>query len=183
PRGTGKSTIVAQAYVLQRILNDPDTAILICNEKLENAQTFLTAIKHQFEHNELFRALFPELIHPDLNKVKWNETEINVNGVPYALQDGTPLRVRTTGRKEPTIRCQGVGAALASQHPDFVLVDDMLSREATENARRGDGQIVKAVNRWVTQLVPLLNHGYQPFPEICFLGTRWFRGDSYEFVE
>lgn len=169
PRGTGKSTLVAQAYVLQRICQDPNIAILIANEKLENAQTFLTAIKWQFTQNELFRALFPELIHSDFNAAKWNESEINVP--------------RTTGRKEPTVRCQGVGAALASQHPDLVVVDDMLSREATENARRGDGQIVKAINRWNTQLQPLLNHGYKPFPEIMWLGTRWFRGDSYEFVE
>lgn len=180
PRGTGKSTLVAQAYVLQRICQDPNIAILIANEKLENAQTFLTAIKHQFVQNELFRALFPELIHEDFNAAKWNESEINVGSGSKQFPD---LKGRTTGRKEPTVRCQGVGAALASQHPDLIIVDDMLSREAAENAKRGDGQIVKAINRWINQLENLLNNGYKPFPEIIFLGTRWFRGDSYEHVE
>jgi hypothetical protein len=169
PRGTGKSTLVSQAYVLQRICRDPEIAVLICNEKLENAKSFLTAIKHQFEQNELFRALFPELIPEDTKKIKWNEEEIVVP--------------RKGGRKEPTIKCQGVGAALASQHPDLIIVDDMLSREAAENARIGEGHITGAINRWVAQLQPLLNQGYQPFPEIVFLGTRWFRGDSYEYVE
>jgi len=169
PRGTGKSTLVSQAYILQRICKDPNIAVLLCNEKLENAQSFLSAIKHQFEQNELFRALFPELIHPDTGKAKWNETEINVP--------------RTTGRKEPTIRCTGVGAALASQHPDLIIVDDMLSREAAENARVGGGHLTGSINRWVAQLQPLLNHGYKPFPEIIVLGTRWYRGDSYEYVE
>jgi hypothetical protein len=169
PRGTGKSTIIAQAYVLQRICQDPNTAILIANEKLDNAQAFLAAIKHQFEHNELFRALFPELIHPDTGKAKWNESEINVP--------------RTSGRKEPTVRCQGAGAALASMHVDLIVGDDIISREAAENARRGDGQIVEAMHRWVSQLVPLLNPGYPPFPEIIFVGTRWFRGDNYEKLE
>lgn len=169
PRGTGKSTLISQAYVLQRICQDPNIAILIANEKLENAQSFLSAIKYQFEQNDLFRALFPELIHADTQKAKWNETEINVP--------------RSTGRKEPTIRCTGVGAALASQHPDLIIVDDMLSREAAENARVGGGHITGAINRWVAQLQPLLNPGYKPFPEIVFLGTRWFRGDSYEYVE
>ena len=150
PRGTGKSTLVSQAYILQRICKDPNIAVLLCNEKLENAQSFLSAIKHQFEQNELFRALFPELIHPDTGKAKWNETEINVP--------------RTTGRKEPTIRCTGVGAALASQHPDLIIVDDMLSREAAENARVGGGHLTGSINRWVAQLQPLLNHGYKPFP-------------------
>lgn len=171
PRGSGKSTIISQAYVVQRIVQDPNIAILICNEKLENAQSFLAAIKHTFEQNELFRALYPEVIHPDIKaaNVKWNDTEINVP--------------RTTGRKEFTVKCQGVGAALASMHPDLILVDDMVSREAAENARRGDGQLTGAINRWVNQLIPLLNQGYQPFPEIIVLGTRWYRGDPYEHVE
>ena len=169
PRGTGKSTLISQAYVLQRICQDPNIAILIANEKLENAQTFLTAIKHQIEQNELFRALYPEIIPPDTKSIKWNESEIVIP--------------RTTGRKESTIKCQGVGAALASMHPDLIIVDDMLSREAAENARMGGGHITGAINRWVAQLQPLLNHGYKPFPEILFLGTRWFRGDSYEYVE
>ena len=169
PRGTGKSTIVSQAYVLQRICADPNVAVLIANEKLENAQSFLFAIKHAIEQNELLRALFPEIIPPDINKAKWNETEIVVP--------------RTTGRKEPTVKCQGVGAALASMHPDLIVVDDMVSREATENARRGDGQLTGAINRWVNELVPLLNQGAVPFPEIIVLGTRWFRGDPYEHVE
>lgn len=169
PRGTGKSTLVSQAYVIQRICQNPDIAILIANEKLENAQTFLAAIKHAFERNELFQALYPEVIPPDFQKAKWNETEIVVP--------------RQTGRKEPTVKCQGVGAALASMHPDLIIVDDMVSREAAENARRGDGELTGAINRWVNQLVPLLNQGATPFPEIIFLGTRWYRGDPYEHVE
>jgi predicted phage terminase large subunit-like protein len=31
--------------------------------------------------------------------------------------------------------------------------------------------------------VPLLNSGYQPFPEVILPGTRWFRGDLYERAE
>ncbi len=170
PRGIGKTTLITQAYVLQRICNDPNTAILICNEKLENAQTFLSAIKWQFEQNELFRALFPELIHQDYNAVKWNESEINV-------------AARKTGRKEPTIKCQGAGAALASMHVDLIVVDDEISREAAENARRGDGGITGAMVRWNAQLVPLLNPGYRPFSEIIWIGTRWYRGDPYEALE
>lgn len=169
PRGTGKSTLITQAYVLQRICRDPNIAVLIANEKLENAQAFLSAIKWQLEQNELLRRLFPELIHEDLSKAKWNESEINVP--------------RTTGRKEPTIKCQGAGAALASMHVDLAIVDDEISREAAENARRGDGQITNAMKRWNAQLPPLLNPGYQPFSEIVWIGTRWFRGDPYELLE
>jgi hypothetical protein len=39
------------------------------------------------------------------------------------------------------------------------------------------------VNRWIHQLVPLLNPNAQPFPELLFIGTRWWYGDCYEHLE
>ena len=169
PRGTGKSSLITQAYAIQCILNDPNTALLISNERLDNAVGFLAAIKGHFESNELFRALFPEVIPPDFNKTTWSEVKTNVP--------------RTTGRIECTITCIGAGGTVTGQHPDKIFADDMISREAMENARRGDGGITQQMNRWVNQLLPLLNAGALPFPEINVIGTRWYRGDSYEHVE
>lgn len=169
PRGIGKSACLTQAYAIQLLLNDPNTAILIANERLDNAVTFLSAIKYHFEQNELFRALFPELIPPEFNKITWSETRINIP--------------RTTGRIETSILCIGAGGTVTGQHPDHIFADDIISREAMENARRGDGGITEQMCRWVNQLEPLLNKGAQPQPSIHFIGTRWFRGDVYEHIE
>src|SRR3990167_96174 len=42
---------------------------------------------------------------------------------------------RASGRKEPSIFVIGVGGTVTGMHPDIIIVDDMISREAAENAR------------------------------------------------
>lgn len=169
PRETGKTTLVTQAYPIQRICANPDISILLCNEKEQNAKDFLSAIKHEFEANEVLRALFPEVIPTDLNATTWSASRIIVQ--------------RASGRKEPTIFVIGVGGTVTGMHPDLIICDDIISREAMENARAGSWQIMHQVNRWIHQLEPLLNSNAAPFPEILFIGTRWWHGDSYEHIE
>jgi len=170
PRGTGKSTLITQGYIIQRILQNPDISILICNERLENATAFLSAIKQEFENNDVIRELFPEII-PDIKarETVWATERIVVK--------------RTVSRKEPTVFCIGTGGTVTGMHPDLIVGDDILSREAAENARTGYADMTGKINRWITQLVPLLSAGAEPFPEILFIGTRWYPGDSYEFIE
>lgn len=169
PRETGKTTLVTQGYVIQRICGNPDISILLTNEKEQNAKDFLSAIKHEFESNELLRALFPELIPPDLNATTWSASRIVVN--------------RSSGRKEPTVFVIGEGGSVTGMHPDLIVNDDIISREAMENARAGSQQIMGQVNRWINQQEPLLNHSAEPFPEIVYIGTRWWYNDSYEYIE
>lgn len=169
PREVGKTTCITQGYPIQRICGNPNVSIMLANEKEQTAKDMLSAIKWQFEHNELLRALFPEIIPDDLNDTTWSASRITVK--------------RASGRKEPTIFVIGVGGTVTGMHPDIIIVDDAISREAMENARAGSWQIVHQVNRWINQLDPLVNKGATPFPEIIFIGTRWWHGDSYEHIE
>ncbi len=169
PRETGKTTLITQAKPIWRLCQDPEWSTLIVNEKANVAESFLGSIKKEFENNEMLRSLFPEIIPPDFQKAKWNNSEIE-----------TP---RKTNRKEPSIFTTGVGGTLTGMHPDEILVDDMISKDAMENARRGAWQIMHETNRWINQLKPLVNKGAKPFPSITFIGTRWWLGDSYEHVE
>jgi predicted phage terminase large subunit-like protein len=169
PRGTGKSALITQAYTLQRLCADQNLAVLIANERLENAVAFLAAIKQQVEQNELLQSLFPEIVPANYNETTWSTTKI--------------LLPRTSGRQEPSILCIGSGGTVTGMHPDLIIADDIISREAMENARRGDGNLTDQMVRWLAQLVPLLNSGYEPFPEILLAGTRWYRGDVYERAE
>lgn len=168
PREAGKTTLGTQAYVIQRILQNPDIAILLANEKLENAAAFLSAIKNEFTSNQLLRELFPEII-PDLKQTVWTTDKIVVQ--------------RTSARKEPTIFCIGTGGSVTGMHPDLIVCDDIFSREAMENARTGNTDLTGRINRWISQLRNLLNAWAEPYPEILFIGTHWYAGDPYHFVE
>ena len=166
PRDWGKSGIVTKGLPIQNLLNDPDSAGLLFNEKEKTAAQFLESIKHTFTNNDLFRALFPELIPED--DAKWNATEINVS--------------RETGRSEPSVMVAGVGAAIAGNHPDWIIVDDMISREAAEAARRGNWEIMEGINRWIHTLEALLSNQSSLKRRIIFIGTHWFYNDCYDHL-
>lgn len=169
PREVGKTTAITQGRAIQRICANPDISILIANETFDTACTFLAEIKFQFEHNELLRALFPELVWENTNDTTWSASEIIVK--------------RPNSRKEPTVFVTGEGGTKTGMHPDLIIVDDIISKESMENARVGDGGIMERVNRWINQLEMLLSSNAQPFPEIIFIGTRWWFGDTYEYIE
>lgn len=168
PREAGKSTLGTQAYTIQRILQNPNIAILIANEKLENAAAFLSAIKQEFSTNEFLRELFPDII-PDPKSTVWATDKIVVT--------------RTQTRREPTIFCIGEGGTVTGMHPDLIIADDLFSREAMENARSGNSDMTGKINRWISQLRNLVNAWAEPFPELLFIGTHWFAGDPYHYVE
>lgn len=167
PRGVGKSTLITKARAIQLTLKYPGIALLIANEKQELANAFLDEIKKQFEGNEFLRALFPERIPTDFLR-NWSAERATLP--------------REASRSEPTFQTIGVGGAITGVHPDVIFVDDAISREAMENARAGNWGIMEKVNRWINQLRPLLNYNFAEY-EICFLGTRWWQGDSYEHIE
>lgn len=168
PREWGKTTVVSQALIIQLICSNPDISVLLCNEKEGNAQDILRAIKSVFESNDFFRALFPEVVPPDFNNTTWSASRIVVP--------------RKSGRKEPTVFVIGVGGTVTGMHPDVILVDDMLSRDAMENARAGSWQIMHQTNRWINQLRMLVSKQYAKW-RIYFIGTRWWHGDSYDHID
>lgn len=169
PRETGKTSLITQGRVIQRICRQPNISIMLANEKELTARDILSAIKHQVETNDLLRALFPEIVPKDLNDTTWSSSRIIVN--------------RTSGRKEPTVFVVGVGGTVTGMHPDEIMVDDAISREAMENARAGSWQIMHQTNRWIHQLEPLVNKNQEFSPQITFVGTRWWHNDCYEHIE
>lgn len=168
PREVGKTTIVTQAYTIQLLCANPNTSVLLANEKEDNSKLFLSEIKRQFETNELLRALFPEVLPENLNDIVWSATKIEL---------------KREGRKEPSVFVTGEGGTVTGMHPDHIIGDDVLSKEAMENARVGDASVMGRVNRWLNTLPELLSSNAKPFPTITFVGTRWWTGDSYEFLE
>jgi hypothetical protein len=169
PRECGKSSCGTIGSALQEACRNPDVSILIVNEKQETAQDFIASIKWHIESNQLLRSLFPEIIPPDFNKTTWSATRATVN--------------RTRGRPESTFDCTGVGGTKVGKHFDRILCDDLVAKNAMENARSGDWSIMHQINRFVNQLPPLLSASAKPWPWIRFIGTNWWAGDSYEHIE
>ena len=169
PRGTGKTSIGTVAHAIQLACANPNISIMIANEKAETAESFLATIKRHFETNDLLRALFPEVVPPDLQATTWKTSAATLQ--------------RTTKRPEPTFFTIGVGGTVTGMHPDAIIVDDPISKEAMENARVGSWEIMRRVNRWCNELKLLLNQQAEPFPWIRINGTRWWFDDVYDYVE
>lgn len=169
PRELGKSTL-ARAYVIQRLMEDPNRSYLICSETATLATAILGSIKQELLGNELLRALFPEIIPKDeSDTTMWKAEQINLK--------------RTTTRPEPSLFVGGVDKAITGFHPDGIVTDDMVGREAAENARVGDRGKTYSLHGWVKTLVPIVNKNAKPRWELLFIGTNWFYGDPYTFVE
>jgi hypothetical protein len=165
-RGFGKSAIVTGGLPILRLLREPNYACGIGNETQGMADRFLAQIKLQFEQNDLFRGLFPEIIPGNFHETMWSAEKIVTN--------------RTRPRPDPSVMSMGVGTTKTGTHMDEWIIDDLLSRKQAENALRGLFTEIEATNRWVTQLPPLLSS-----PErdpLTFIGTPWYEGDSYEFI-
>ena len=169
PREVGKSTCFSRGHPIQLICANPNTAILLANEKAETAQAFLSEIQDHFEHNELLRALFPEVIPEDFRQTTWSTSELCVR--------------RTVNRPESTVETIGAGGTKVGMHPDIIICDDLISNEAMENARAGSWLVMDRVNRWTTRLRALLSSSAKPFPWVRFIGTHWWNGDTYDFIE
>lgn len=167
PRGLGKSGCVTQGRPLHNLLRNRNYATGIGNEKQGISDAFLAAIKQEFETNNLLRALFPETI-PDMKSNKWSVDRIEV-----ARDRPRPV--------SPSVLAAGVGSTVTGVHMDEWVLDDIISKNAADNARAGLFTEIDATNRWLTQLEPLLCSPKRD--PITIIGTRWWMNDSYEWLE
>ena len=161
PRGTFKSSICTVAYIVQRIITDPDVRILLVSAAQENASKFLGLIQAQFTNNATFRYLFPEL-SPNLKaKDKWSQTAMTVP--------------RPGNFPEATVEAMGVGSTVVSRHYDEIVNDDLVDEKIAESP--GD---MARVLRWYQAEESLLVN--PKVGKIRTVGTRWSYGDVYGWM-
>jgi len=168
PRGCGKSSLITKGLPILNVLRNPNFATGIANETAALAQTFLQDIKGEFESNPILRTLFPEVIPDDFRSTTWKADRI------ITKRD-------KPNPTSPTILATGVGGTVTGVHMGSWICDDLISQNAAEAAYRGNNSEIEATNRWITRLQPLL--GSPKRDPIYFIGTKWWEGDSYEFVE
>lgn len=157
PRGHYKTTLTTVTDTIRLIAKNPNTRILIGNEKAENAEGMLTEIKNQFEQNQLFQKLFPELIPPNMNKTTWSTKQI--------------LVPRMATWKEPTVDTIGVGGSKVSMHYDHLKLDDLIGEAAFKSPTTMDD-----TRGWLNRSVSLL---VDSSSRMDLTGTRWTMEDIY----
>lgn len=168
PRGTGKSTLVTKGLAIQQLLKHDDYAIGIANETMNLAKKFLANVKLEFETNEFLQALFPERIPDDFSDTTWKAEEIVIK-----RQNPRP--------KDPSVLATGAGGTVTGVHMDRWILDDLISRDLAENALRGHTTEMEKMERWITQLPPLLGSPTKdPIDIAC---TPWYEGDTYDFCQ
>lgn len=168
PRGFLKTTTCTTAYPIWRVIRDPNLRVLICQNRSDNAEKILQAIRMVFEKNILFQQLYPEIV-PDFRKVRWSNRSAEVN--------------RDAGHPEATFEAAGVRTALTSRHYDVIIEDDIIAASKDDmtgiEAIPSREEVDKAIgwHKLATSLLANPKDG-----EIINVGTRWAKYDVVEHI-
>lgn len=155
-RGHFKSTIVPKSYPIWSLAKDPCRRFLLVSEADLGASRLLNDLKWHILNNQLFQAVYPELIPPDKNNTKWTESQI--------------LLPRPKSFDEPSIMCVGLGAKVTGFHFTDIIYDDVFG----EKAALSEAEAERVIS-WV-QYAAGLAHDPATLRE-KFVGTRWKHGE------
>ena len=157
PRSHLKTSAVTVAYILWRLVRNPNLRVLILNEVLANAQSFLREIKEHITSNSRFRQRYGAL---DASAGKWTETSITLP--------------RSKIMKEPSIVGCGVLGTVVSMHPDIIIADDLISVNNSLTLLQRS-----KVSHWFrTVVLPML----EPSGQLVCIGTRYHYADLYSEI-
>jgi len=166
PRLHFKSTLIAKSYPLWRVCGgglkpgDPDPRnlrILIAGESDTVACKNIKDPAWHIQNNQLLRALFPEIIPTDFNKVVWRDDQIELN--------------RPSSFDESTLTAVGVGAKHTGFHYDIIIFDDPIGDKAAASEA-----VMNQAKEWWAWAA-----GYANNPatvEELYVGTRWKHGTA-----
>lgn len=167
PRGWLKTTLCSQVYPLWRAIRNPEIHTLLVQNTFQNAVNKIRMIKSIVEGNQLFRALFPELL-PN-SRCVWKNDSLQL--APAAGDD--------TG----TFDAAGAGTQITGRHYNLIIEDDTVAPDLSDlgetNVAPTKDDIVQAIG-WHRLSPPLLVN--QSEDQILIVGTRWFEKDLISWV-
>ncbi len=168
PRGWLKSTLCSISYPVWRAINNPQVRILLTQNTSTNAEAKLRAIGSVFKQNELFKALFPELL-PDRDCI-WRNDSMCIK--------------RSGSLVESTFEAAGTKTQLTGRHYDDVIEDDTvapdkddLSTGAVLPAKEDIEQAI-GYHQLMTPILSDIMSG-----RILVVGTRWFERDLMSWID
>ena len=139
-RGHYKSTVRTMGLSAWLVVRDPNVKILILSSIFDFAATFNRSVRSIFESNELVELFWPEYMKD--GHTVWNDT-----------MWVTPARTKSA--VAATVTAKGVGATSASQHFDYILIDDPISIEDLDKDFMGNADMDKK-KTWLSSAVPPL---------------------------
>lgn len=160
PRDHYKSSAI-QAFILWRLVRNPEERILIAGDTAKTAQAKLLKIKQILEGNQTLRALYPEIIPLDTSKVQWSTEALTIK--------------RKRAASEASLTAQGVEGARAGAHYTLIVCDDIATKEAKDQP----STMAKIID-WMDGTEALLEEAYKN--QIIVVGTPWSHDDVYEHV-
>jgi predicted phage terminase large subunit-like protein len=168
PRGWYKTTLATISYPIWRAIRNPNIRILLAQNTATNASAKLASIGSHFERNQLFRALYPELL-PTKDCV-WTRESKEVN--------------RTKPAVEGTFESAGTGTQVVGRHYDLIIEDDTVAPDLNdlgeENVAPTKEDIGQAIG-WHRLVPPLLVHPKES--QNLVIGTRWFEHDLISWIK
>ena len=160
PRNSFKSVAGTVGLSLWRLARDPDTTILITNEKLDKSKGFLKEIKGHISDNDKFKTLFGEWSCENRAGKKWSETRIDI-------------ATRTKGGAAPSIEASSVESSETGKHVDLLICDDLVGKSNFQTPE----QLDKVIDYYKD-----LGSVLKPGGEMIIIGTRWDYRDLYQYV-
>lgn len=173
PRGSLKSTIITKYLPVWLAINDPCLRTLIVTNTITNGAKKLDEIRSLFDSNELFRAMFPELL-PNTRVSTWTSTAAEIN------------RPKHFG--EATFETAGVGTRIIGRHYNVILEDDTLAPDDStmqaEMVLPSQDQMDKVIG-WHRAAHPLLVPSTKDNPSKrvrIVVSTRWADSDLIDYI-
>lgn len=145
PRGHGKSQVISFLLIIWCICYKYKQNILLVSDTLDQAKSFISAIKTELEENERIKADFGDLVSEE----KWAQDKIITSNKVQVYGRGAGQKLR--GNKYGSIR------------PQLVIIDDLENDEAVETEQ----QRKKLFSWFMKALLPVGT----PTTDYIFIGT------------
>ena len=158
-----KSTIITFGLTVQDILRDSEVTVGIFSHNRPGSKAFLRQIKHEFETNDILKALYPDVLwgDPKAEAPKWSEDE------------GIVVR-RKSNPKEATVEAWGlVDGMPTGKHFGVMVYDDVV----TEGSVNTPDMMAKTTRQLELSYSLGAEDGVKRF-----IGTRYHFNDSYRTV-
>lgn len=154
PRYHLKSSIVSVGWIIQQILRDFNSAILITNATLKRAEELLGQIQGYLTD----KSLLSEIYGPFQNtRTSWTTEKLTI-------------AQRTSGTvKEPTVSIASPTTNVTGGHYTLVLNDDLVERANTATPDQ-----IQKIKNFYKDVINL-----SPKSPIITIGTRWAMSDLY----
>ena len=153
PRLTFKTSLIS-ALIIYAYVKDKNIRITLGRATDTLAQLVLDGVKTELTSNKILREAFGDM---RATFATWAATNIT---------SGT----RDPGLREPTVMTTSLGSSQTGQHPDLVVLDDLIHEQNYESAAA-----MVAAGKLVDSYTPVLER----WGSLLLVGTRWGGNDVY----